>query len=503
MLPKALTHGNQGRSITVRKIIGLIAIAAFAGAGMLGLSAGIASAEYSFDKSWGGFGTLNGFFNYSVGIDSKDGYVYVADWGNNRVQKFTTEGGFVLAWGSPGDGPGQFNNPDDVAIDAGGNVYVADSMNHRIQKFTQEGVRIGNPWGEQGSGVGKFERPKGVAVSGGYVYVADWGNSRIQKFTLDGNYEGMWGAYGEGDGDFMLPQDVAASSDGYVYVADTGNHRIQKFDTDAIGGWAWAGKWGTEGYDNGRFRYPTGIDVSGEYVYVADNRNNRIQKFSRNYPFRFRDKWGMPGTSEGQFNEPERVDADEDGNVYVSDTLNHRVQKFEEVEPPPPPPIPSATPHGPGIQPPQALIVPQKTQTVKPSANLKFTRRGTLRLQIKAGGQARIKGASLSLRGILKSSRYRSAQRRRILVRLLKKTASEKARFHLSRRGTIIISAALKEMGDRSLLFKLPRRYLDSRHICKKNSSKKRLRLRITVKYTNGDKYKLKLSQKKPRKLCG
>ena len=47
---------------------------------------------------------------------------------------------YVLQWGSPGTGDGQFNSPISVAVDAGGYVYVADSGNHRIQKFTGSGL---------------------------------------------------------------------------------------------------------------------------------------------------------------------------------------------------------------------------------------------------------------------------------------------------------------------------------------------------------------------------
>jgi DNA-binding beta-propeller fold protein YncE len=60
--------------------------------------------------------------------------VYVTDNFNNRVQKFTSTGGFVTAWGGSGSGPGQFDGPEGVAVDASGNVFVADGE-HRVQKF--------------------------------------------------------------------------------------------------------------------------------------------------------------------------------------------------------------------------------------------------------------------------------------------------------------------------------------------------------------------------------
>src|SRR5439155_11111231 len=60
---------------------------------------------------------------------------FVADTVNNRIQKFTNTGTFLTKWGSNGSGDGQFNTPVFVAVDGSGNVFVADNGNDRIQKF--------------------------------------------------------------------------------------------------------------------------------------------------------------------------------------------------------------------------------------------------------------------------------------------------------------------------------------------------------------------------------
>jgi DNA-binding beta-propeller fold protein YncE len=91
---------------------------------------------------------------------------------------------FLLQWGSQGSGEGQFDGPAGVAVDSSGNVYVTDFNNHRIQKFTADGEFLAQ-WGSQGSGEGQLFFPRGVAVdTSGNVYVADPGNSRIQKFGI-------------------------------------------------------------------------------------------------------------------------------------------------------------------------------------------------------------------------------------------------------------------------------------------------------------------------------
>ena len=221
---------------------------------------------------WGSYGTGNGQFNYpwGVSIDSF-GNVYVADKGNNRIQKFDSSGNFILKWGSYGTGDGQFKYPHGVTVDSSGNVYVADQSNGRIQKFDSSGNFI-LKWG-----IGGW--PKAVAVdSFGNVFVADAQNNCIQKFDSSGNFMLKWGSPGTGDGQFDAnsPAGVVVDSSGNVYVADTYNHRIQKFDSSGN----FMLKWGSPGTGDGQFDLPSGmaVDSSGN-VYVAEKDNDRIQKF--------------------------------------------------------------------------------------------------------------------------------------------------------------------------------------------------------------------------------
>jgi len=99
------------------------------------------------------------------------------------MQKFNSNGNFILGWGSVGSGPGQFNRPWSVAVDGSGNVYVGDNDNNRVQKFDSSGGYI-TQWGTPGSGDGQFSGPGGIAVdASNNVYVSDRGNSRVQKFS--------------------------------------------------------------------------------------------------------------------------------------------------------------------------------------------------------------------------------------------------------------------------------------------------------------------------------
>jgi len=86
--------------------------------------------------------------------------------------------------------------------------------------------------------------------------------------------------------------------------------------------------WGSLGSENGEFDSPSGIVLDwGGYVYVADSENHRIQKFDSEGNFLF--AWGSSGTETGQFNFPVGVSTDSSGYVYVVDQGNERVQKFD------------------------------------------------------------------------------------------------------------------------------------------------------------------------------
>ena len=90
---------------------------------------------------------------------------------------------FVLQWGSRGAGAGQFSGPHGIEVDDDGDVYVVDTGNNRIQKFTSDGVFL-MKWGTFGTGPGQFDHPHGIGIGPkGNLYVAETGNNRVQKFT--------------------------------------------------------------------------------------------------------------------------------------------------------------------------------------------------------------------------------------------------------------------------------------------------------------------------------
>ncbi|MEA3344921.1 MAG: TIGR03663 family protein, partial [Chloroflexota bacterium] len=185
-------------------------------------------------------------------------------------------------------------------------------------------------WGTQGSGPGQFQDPRGIAIGPeGRVYVADGGNHRVQAFDGEGKFLREWGAQGGGPGQFQEPWGLAVAPDGEVYVADTWNHRVQVFDAQGN----FAREWGTfaqtaeVGGAEGQFWGPRdiAIDTQGD-VYVTDTGNKRVQKFSPEGEFL--GQWGGDGIERGEMDEPVGIAISGMGYIYVADTWNQRVQKF-------------------------------------------------------------------------------------------------------------------------------------------------------------------------------
>ncbi len=153
------------------------------------------------------------------------GNVYVADFGNVRVQVLKPDLSPLFSIGSLGSGPGQFRDPCGVAVDGKGQIYVADTWNGRIQVFDPKGAY-------QREFASDFFGPRGIVVDAkGTVFVADTGNSRVVRFSPDGLKEAAWGRE-PGAGKLAEPQGLALGKDGLLYVADNGNARVAVFTKD-------------------------------------------------------------------------------------------------------------------------------------------------------------------------------------------------------------------------------------------------------------------------------
>jgi hypothetical protein len=187
-------------------------------------------------------------------------------------------------------------------------------------------------FGQFGSGNGEFQTAGGVTFdeAAGDVYVQDVGGNRIQRFDGDGSYLSQFGEFGPGNGQFnfnFAQSQIAVAPDGSVYVTDPGNNRVQKFDSS--GGYVLqiGAPGGAAGSGDGELSGPQGVAVASDgSVYVADTGNNRVQKFDSSGAYL--SQFGGSGSGDGQFTGPGRVAVDSTGAVYVMEQFN-RVQKFD------------------------------------------------------------------------------------------------------------------------------------------------------------------------------
>jgi DNA-binding beta-propeller fold protein YncE len=256
-----------------------------------------------------------------------DGSLIVAD-GRNRIDRFHPGGSLLNSWGSTGSDTGQFLFGGGRGNDAGaggglatanGLLYVADSGNNRIQRFTVEGT--------QASVIlppGTLSHPKGLAVKGTRLYIADDQRHRILVTDTGGKSIRSVGGPGTGPGELNFPYGVAVDPAGRLFVADNLNHRIVRYST-ASTGYAYKARWGSYGRGPGQLAFVRGIatDRSGN-VYVANTGNDRIDVFDLNG--RLLRSFGTSGRAEGQFNTPTGVAADSNGIRAVTDAVNGRVE---------------------------------------------------------------------------------------------------------------------------------------------------------------------------------
>jgi DNA-binding beta-propeller fold protein YncE len=166
--------------------------------------------------------------------------------------------------------------------------------------------------------LGAFRQPRGVAVdTNGDVYVADFDNNRVQKLSRSLEPLAAWGGPGTGPGLFRQPCQVAVRGD-ELLVADTWNGRVQVLDREGRYLRTFAG--GVYG--------PRGIAVAPDgTVYVSDTGNHRVRRFDR--AGADAGGFGGPGSAPGQFQEPMGIAVGEDGRVYVCDNGNARLQVFD------------------------------------------------------------------------------------------------------------------------------------------------------------------------------
>ena len=178
------------------------------------------------------------------------GNTYISDgYINSRVAKVDKNGKWLMSFGEPGSGPGQFNTPHSIVADAKGNIYVADRGNGRIQVFDGDGrflreIKIDVPfdYAKAAPAIGKKPTPDAtgtmapgspwaLCITNGpkqVIYASDAFPGRIYKLSLDGKVLGVLGESGKQLGQFGWIHEMACPTENVLYVAELLNWRVQK-----------------------------------------------------------------------------------------------------------------------------------------------------------------------------------------------------------------------------------------------------------------------------------
>ena len=269
-----------------------------------------------------------------------DGTIYIADAGeSNRIRKISASGNVTtLAGGSEGfaDGVGasaSFNTPSALVLGKDGNLYVADTGNNRIRKITPDG-RVSTVAGDGTAGYvdgaaaqAQFNGPIGLAISpGGDIYVADTYNDVIRMITTEGQVTTVagGGTPGYADGEqkvalFDTPSGIVVVEDSGLIVADTGNRRLRKISAN--------GNVTTLPVSGEELSRPIGLAFSHDhYLYVTELDEARVVQVAPD---------GTARVIAAQFNQPTGIAIgpriNKPTELFVADSGNYLVRKLDQA----------------------------------------------------------------------------------------------------------------------------------------------------------------------------
>jgi hypothetical protein len=323
----------------------------------------------------GATGSANGQFNQvdEVAFD-RTGNMYVCDRNNQRIQVFDTNFNFLRAWGNgqiwtsgpaptpvASNGNGYFNNPTGLTLDAQSNAYVTDQSNQRVQKFDSNGNFLmgwgsGTTWttGQTPPAVSSgstsadaFYNPhKPLVDRDNNVWISDLLNNRLVKYSPNGAFllgigQGTtWtsaaaapspAASGSAISWFFSPWGTSFDAQGNLYVSDLFNSRLQEFTP--TGGFV--AQWGAVGSSDGQFPVSSGVmklDPLGR-VWVANFNTsgtlNYLQIFTTSGQYLAR----LTGPSATQLWQGRTIAFDSAGNAYAGDVNSGVISKFQGASP--------------------------------------------------------------------------------------------------------------------------------------------------------------------------
>ncbi|XP_064384652.1 E3 ubiquitin-protein ligase TRIM71-like [Halichondria panicea] len=212
---------------------------------------------------------------YGVTVD-KDDNIYVVENGHHRVNKFSSDGEFVAAVGSQGNGNLQFLHPIGICYNTrDNNLYVADNVNHRMQVLSTD-LKLVRCFGTQGNDNEQLQNPWYPTFdSANNLYVTEYTNHRVQVFTAEGQFLRAFSQKSNGS-KLSHPQAIAIDSSDTVYVSEDGSHHVSVFTSQG----AYITTFGGRGTKKGQFDLIYGLSIDrNDSIVVSDQDNGRLQIF--------------------------------------------------------------------------------------------------------------------------------------------------------------------------------------------------------------------------------
>ena len=259
----------------------------------------------------------------AIAINSK-GHIFVYNRGPHPLMEFTPEGRFVRFMAE-----GMIQLAHGIRIDSEDNIWITDARQNAVFKLSPQGrilFVLGWPGGETGDFSARFKmallsQPTSIAFgSEGEIYVSEGHGgetNRIRKFDRNGHFLKAWGGKrGSNPGEFNQPHHIMVGPDGLIYVTDRENHRFQIFDSEGN----LKKIWNVPGSPNSLTVGPDGAlyapDAYAGHIWKLDWNGNVIAEGA------------SFGRGPGEFSEAHHIAFDPAGNMYVSDSLGWRMQKF-------------------------------------------------------------------------------------------------------------------------------------------------------------------------------
>ncbi|MEW6350626.1 MAG: hypothetical protein AB1646_16315 [Thermodesulfobacteriota bacterium] len=296
-------------------------------------------------RVWGGNGFRDGLFVRPRAICANQGEVFVIDM-TGRVQVFTEAGEFLRCWTLPESENG---TPTGLTFGRNGNLLIPDTHYSRILEYTRNGEFV-STWGSYGTDqpgtvtkrpaaadadrVSPGRSPSGPMAGGdGTTMLPNAGNGIRNTAPRSGDESGaaVDGRLPENHSDrrddvrFVYPTGIAQSPDGLLYVSEygMGAEQVRVFDATRRP----VHQWGNHGQAPGQFNRAMALafdDTAG--VFVADTANHRVQRFDPDG--KLLAVIGTPGTAPGQLKFPHGLAIAPDGTVLVVEYGTHRVSQF-------------------------------------------------------------------------------------------------------------------------------------------------------------------------------